>query len=77
MMTKHQDASNRQDRMKGVAACNTGASVLTFVKDLCGTDTMHLITQQCQPSYITVQLSNYYDKLKKKCLFSLFFTFSI
>jgi len=32
MMTKHRDASNRQDWIKGVAACNTGASVLTFVK---------------------------------------------
>lgn len=51
-----------------------GASVLTFVKDVCGIDSMHLNTQQCHPVHVTAQLSKS-DRQLEVFFFSLFFSY--
>ncbi len=69
-------ASGHEQKTKQDERCccmQRGCISVDICKDLCGTDSMHLNTRQYHPLYITVQLSNYYNKLK--CLFSLFFSY--
>lgn len=69
----HEQKTKRDERCRCLAVPPVLQRCISvyICKDLCGTDSMHLNTGQYHPLYMTVQLSNYYNKLK--WLFSFFF----